>query len=90
MGFKITYSVSPENMVEIDKNYDQAIEDVKKRIGQEYPALLGNQPIDGEGTTDNFNPANIIHSDSFVFSISCDGIDVHFVNNLFDHCFLII
>ena len=58
MGFKITYSVSPENMVEIDKNFDQAIVDVRERFGQEYPALLGYKPIDGEGSTDNFNPAD--------------------------------
>ncbi len=58
MGLKITYSISPENMVEIDKNYDQAVEDVKKRFGQEYPALLGNREIEGEGYTENYNPAN--------------------------------
>lgn len=58
MGFKITYSVSPENMAEIDKNYDQAVVDAKARIGQEYPALLGYQVIDGEGSTVNLNPAN--------------------------------
>jgi 1-pyrroline-5-carboxylate dehydrogenase len=57
MGFKITYSVSPENMAEIDKNYDQAIIDVTERFGQEYPALLGNKAIDGDGFTNNYNPA---------------------------------
>lgn len=58
MAFKITYSMTPEDMAEIDRHFDAAVADVRGRFGQCYPAFMGFQPIEGEGVIENRSPAD--------------------------------
>ena len=58
MAFKITYSVTAENMIEIDKSFDEAVSKIKSAGLKTYPAYLGNKEIEPEGYIENINPAN--------------------------------
>ena len=58
MAFKITYSVTTENMARLDREFEQAVERIKERPDTIYPALLGYGEIPGEAIFDNRNPAD--------------------------------
>lgn len=58
MTFKITYSVTAEAMVEIDKGFDEAVLKIKSDGLKTFPAYLGNSDIEPDGYIDNINPSN--------------------------------
>jgi len=58
MAFKITYSVTQENMDQIDREFERALADVRQRQETSYPALLGYAGIDGKGVLENRSPAD--------------------------------
>lgn len=58
MAFKITYSVTQENMALIDREFDAAVERVRARLGSEFPALVGYAAVTGQGIIENRNPAD--------------------------------
>ncbi len=58
MAFKITYSMTQENMAEIDRQFDEAVQAVRARLGQSYPALDGYRPIAGDGVLENRSPSD--------------------------------
>ncbi len=58
MAFKITYSMTQENMAEIDRQFDEAVQAVRARLGQSYPALSGYRPIAGDGVLENRSPSD--------------------------------
>ncbi len=58
MAFKITYSMTPENMAAMDRQFEAAVEDVRGRFGQRYPALVGYRKIEGEGFLENRSPSD--------------------------------
>ena len=59
MSFKITYSVTAENMQEIDKNFDAAVLAIKKNGVVTFPTYLGKNEMEGNGFIENYNPSNI-------------------------------
>lgn len=58
MAFKITYSVTAENMIEIDKSFDEAVLKIKADGLKTYPAYLGNNEIAPDGYIENINPSD--------------------------------
>jgi 1-pyrroline-5-carboxylate dehydrogenase len=58
MSFKITYSVTAENMIEIDKSFDDAALKLKSAGQKIFPSYIGNKEIQPEGYIDNLNPSD--------------------------------
>ena len=58
MAFKITYSITPENMAEIDAEFEKALEEVKASLGRSFPAFVGYAPVESDSTIVNTNPAD--------------------------------
>jgi 1-pyrroline-5-carboxylate dehydrogenase len=58
MSFKITYSVTEESMIEINKNFDEQVQKIKSQGIRKFPAYLGNYEIEPEGYIENINPSN--------------------------------
>lgn len=58
MSFKITYSVTAENMLEIDKSFDQQVTKIRETGLKKFPAYLGNSSIESSGIIQNINPSN--------------------------------
>ena len=58
MAFKITYSVTPENMAELDREFEGALLRARKQLGRTYPALVGYGSISSDAFIENRNPAD--------------------------------
>jgi len=58
MAFKVTYSLTGAHMEELDREFDGAVEGLRGRLGQTFPALLGYREIEGGGVLENRNPAD--------------------------------
>ena len=59
MAFKVTYSITEQNMAEIDRRFEAAVQEVRGRLGRRYPALMGYQEIQGEELLENRSPADM-------------------------------
>ena len=58
MAFKITYSVTPENMAELDREFEAAVERAQGQLGRTYPALIGYTRVSSDAVIENHNPAD--------------------------------
>jgi 1-pyrroline-5-carboxylate dehydrogenase len=58
MSFKITYSVTAENMIEIDKSFDDAVLKLKSAGQKIFPAFIGNKETEPSGYIENHNPSD--------------------------------
>ena len=58
MAFKITYSVTPENMAELDREFEAAVERTRKQLGKTYPALVGYGSVSSDAIIENRSPAD--------------------------------
>lgn len=58
MSFKITYSVTAENMIEIDKSFDDAVLKLKSAGQKIFPSYIGNKETEPSGYIENLNPSD--------------------------------
>lgn len=58
MAFKITYSVTPENMAELDREFEAAVGRALGQLGRTYPALVGYASVASDAFIENRNPAD--------------------------------
>jgi 1-pyrroline-5-carboxylate dehydrogenase len=58
MSFKITYSVTAETMIEIDKSFDEQVLKIKTAGLKTFPAFYGNTEVAPDGYIENTNPSD--------------------------------
>jgi 1-pyrroline-5-carboxylate dehydrogenase len=58
MGFKITYSAMSGDLTEVHKQFDQTLQGVVAKLGDEYPSWIGGQAVRTGAFMDDRNPAD--------------------------------
>ncbi len=80
MAFKITYSMLNADMTEVHREFDTALEKVRKGLGAEYPSWIGNQAFRSGNFLDDKNPANTRETLARFHKISKKELDSVFLN----------